>query len=61
MTDREPEHIDVEAHKSLVKSLDFMVAGGSIYEVVQDDFRGELYLKRVDEIPQEYKDRWNDG
>lgn len=56
-----PEHIDVKSHKALVKSLDYMVSHGQIYEVVVNGFDNDVHLKAVDEIPEEYHERWEDS
>lgn len=56
-----PESIDVKAHKSLVRNLDYLAAGGQVYKVVVDDYGGDVHLEAVDEIPDLYFELRGEG
>lgn len=44
-----------------VSDFDYVVMRGEYYEVAQDDFGGESYLRKVDGIPDKYSERWDDA
>lgn len=46
--------------KWTVSLLDYVVHNGQRYELVHNDFTDEMYLTKVDEIPEEYWERWDD-
>lgn len=46
--------------KWTVSAFDYVVIKGEYYRVLINDYEGDLYLKEIDEIPDEYWERWND-
>lgn len=54
--DKIPEIINVKNHKSIVRQFDYVMVQGEIYKVIENDFKGDIHLKRVESIPKEYHD-----
>lgn len=43
-----------------VSLFDYVIHRGQYYQVVRDEFEGSVLLKEVDEVPEEYIERWKD-
>lgn len=42
-----------------IEDTDYVIHRGQYYDVQRDHFEGETYLVEVDEIPQDYWERWD--
>lgn len=58
MTD--PIHIPEGTVARCVESMDYIIIRGQTYRVSVNDFSGDVKLKPVDEIPDEYHEKWSD-
>lgn len=58
-----PEDGLQEYFLSHINKTDYVVVRGQMYKVDRDDFGSDVYFVEVDEIPDEYWQRWcaNDG
>ena len=59
-----PDEIELDSTDDLkddrvIEAMDYIVTGGDVYKIVVNDYGGELYLKRVDEIPEKYWDLYD--
>lgn len=60
-----PEQIQLESIEDLsdprvLETVDYLVTGGEVYQLHVNDYADTRYLKKVDEIPMEYWQRWDD-
>lgn len=61
-----PEEIELESIEDLsdprvLDTINYIVAGGDVYQLKVDGYGRKNYLKLVDEIPDRYWDRWDDA
>ena len=59
----DPEKITIEKNRiPQADTLDYVVHQGDIYSVQRDDYNMETYLLKIEgnDLPAEYKERWND-
>lgn len=42
----------------VLSSLDFIVTAGTVYEIARDHHAGDPYLVEMDDIPDDYRERW---
>lgn len=55
----EIDDIDDLSDPRFVETMDYIVTHGAVYRVAVNDYAGEQYLERVDEIPDEYWERYD--
>lgn len=59
-----PDKIELESIEDLsdrrvLEQINYIVAGGDVYQLKQESFGGDHYLKLVEEIPSDYWERYD--
>lgn len=54
MADEDAIKVESKAHKRAYRQLDYVLVGGEVYEVCENDFMGEVHLLPVDAVPVDY-------
>lgn len=49
---------DIDVEQIDVGRLDYIVSAGNVYDVQRDSHHGDPYLVELDDIPDDYRDRW---
>lgn len=52
--------MSMRKYRAWVRNADYIVSDCNVFEVIVDDYGGEATLKPVDEIPDEYREKWSD-
>lgn len=51
-----PEKILVRNHTAAIRRMDYIAVDGVIYAIRANAFNGNIYLEKVEEIPEDYHD-----